>query len=417
MTLPVAKLPARHPRYTYVTADLVTGTLMEEIPLGQVSFTRALNDAGTLQGAFAYTAKTAALLRPATAPARTALYALRDGQCVWGGIIWTRRPNHANRVVQLGCADWWSYLEHRFITADADFTATDQNDIIRSLLTTMAAAGPGADLSISVSAGSSGRTLDRTYYGFNYMSVADAIKQLAEDEGGPDIRCDTTGNLTTGITRQLYIGTPQLGRSADQTGIVLDYGAQGASLTGMEELEDGSNTETLHYALGPGSEDAKLIGTAVRTDMTATYGWPMLEGTTSYNDDTLDSDEAIDAKARADLTARAGIRTLPNGSSRTLEIGTIDPGDQVRLEITADWYNADPSHDDLQGTWIQTTRVTSLTVDVPDDGGAETVTPVFGDLIVATIEVEPETPPATPPTLSAVYYGDGVYGDGVYGGS
>lgn len=421
MTLPKSRLPARHPRYTYLTADLITGTLLEDIPLGQVRFNRGLNDAGMLTGAFAYTARTAALLRPATTPARTVLYALRDNQAVWGGIIWTRRVDHANRIVSLGCADWWSYPEHRYITADADFTNTDQNDIIRSLITTMATTPVGGDLSLQLSSGTSGRALDRTYYGFNYLSVAEAVRQLAEDEGGPDFRADTVGTLETGITRQLLIGTPHLGRSAAETGLVLDYGAQGAALRDLVETEDGSTTETRHYALGPGTEDAKLIGVATRSDLTTDYGWPLLEGTTSYSDDTLDSDEAIAAKARADLTSRAGVRTLPTGTTRVLEVGTIEPGDEVRLEVTADWYNADPSRDTLRGIWTQTTRVTSFTVDVPDDGGTETVTPTFGDLVVISRQIQPTTGPTTTaltlgaPSADPGDYGAGDYGSGIYG--
>lgn len=422
MPLPLPKLPARHPRWTYLAADLSTGALIEEIPLGGVRYSRGLNGAGTLSGAFAYTAKTAALLRPATTPARTALYALRDGQVMWGGIIWTRRIDHDTRVVSLGCADWWSYYEHRLIGTTLDFTETDQNDIARAILAAMDATAPGGgNIGIVTSAGDSGKTLDRTFDWFNYTRAADALQQLAEDEGGPDLRFDTVGSITGGITRQMMIGTPHLGRPAATTGIVVDYGGQGAILEQLVEDEDGSTVESVHYALGPGSEEAKLVGIAQRSELVLSYGWPLLEGTTSYNDDTLDSDEAINARARADLDARAGVRTLPSGSTRGIEVGTLDPGDEVLLEVTSDWYNDDPSSDDLQGTWSQTTRVTSFSVDIPDNGGVETVTPTFGDLVVTAKTIRPAAAPearvfALGAGASNLGFGDGLFGEGLFGG-
>ncbi len=421
MPLPEPKLPARHPRWTYLAADLSSGTIIDELPLGRVQFSRALNTAGILTGSFAYTPRTAPLLRPASTPGRTALYALRDGQVQWGGILWSRKVDHDRRVVGVTCADWWSYYDHRLITATLDFTETDQNDIARAIIAAMDATSPGGgSIDIATSAGAGGRVLDRTFDWFNYTAAADALRQLAEDEGGPDLRFDTVGTLATGITRQLNIGTPRLGRRADGTGIVIDYGSQGAILENLVEDEDGSTIESVHYALGPGSEEAKLVGVAQRSDLVLTYGWPLLEGTTSYNDDTLDSDEAINAKARADLDARAGIRTLPAGSTRGIDVGTLDPGDEVLLEVTSDWYNDDPSAD-LTGTWSQTTRVTSFTVDIPDNGGVETLTPTFGDLVVVSKTTHPTVEPefralALGAGASNLGYGDGPYGEGLYGG-
>lgn len=420
MTLPLPKLPARHPRWTYLTADLRTGAVIDEVPLGGVRFSRALNTAGTLDGSFAYTASTAALLRPATTPARTALYALRDGQVMWGGIIWTRHVDHDRRVVSLGCADWWSYYDHRLITDTLDFTDADQNVIARAVLTAMNAAA-GGSIGVVASSGVSGRILDRTFDWFNYLRASEALRQLAEDEGGPDLRFDTTGTLATGIHRQLLIGTPHLGRDADTTGIVVDYGGQGAILEQLVEDEDGSTVESTHYALGPGSEEAKLVGVATDPHLVPDYGWPVLQGATSYSDDTLDSDEAIAARARADLASRAGVRTLPSGTTRGIALGTIDPGDEVLLEVTSDWYNDDPSRDDLRGTWAQPARVTSFTVNIPDNGGPESITPTFGDLVITARNTHPAAAIAgralilsSPPPGFA--YGDGAYGDGPYGG-
>jgi hypothetical protein len=433
MALPARRIPARHPRYTFITADLASGRIIDEIPLGGVSFTRGLNEAGTLSGSFAYTARSAALLRPATTPARTALYALRDGRAVWGGIIWTRRIDHGARIVDIGCADWWSYFDHRFIgltitggvldtTSEPDFTETDVNTVARSLLST-AQGYTGGNLGVTASVGDSGVPIDIAYDWFNFTTVGDALRGLAQQENGPDIRFDTLGSIADGFTRQLAIGKPQLGRSAVESGIVLDYGGVGANLEGLVESEDGSTVESVHYALGPGSEEGRLIGVAEAGLVAG--GWPRLEGTTTYADDTLDTDDAINARARADLTARAGIRTMPDAATRGLTVGEIDPGDEVRLDIETDWYNDNPA-ESLTGVWSSSTRVTSFTVTVPDDGANEVVQPVFGDLVVTSrtltrgrpsTAVEGLSLPTEAPTGGGGtgLYGDGLYGDGIYG--
>ena len=436
MALPARRIPARHPRYTFITADLATGQLIDEVPLGNVSFSRGLNAAGTLQGSFAYTARSAALLRPATTPARTAIYALRDGRAVWGGIIWTRRVDHGSRIVDIGCADWWSYFDHRFIgltltLADEndpdsltlavdspDFTEADTNDVARALLAT-AQGYTGGDLGVTANTDDSGQVVDIAYDWFNFATVGDALRGLAEQENGPDIRFDTTGSIADGFTRHLVLGSPRLGRSAAETGIVLDYGGVGANLEGLVESEDGSGVESVHYALGPGSEEGRLIGVA-EADLVA-GGWPRLEGPTTYADDTLDTDEAINARARADLAARSGIRTLPDAATRGLTVGEIDPGDEVRLDVETDWYNANPA-ESFTGVWSAPTRVTSFTVTVPDDGAREIVQPVFGDLVVTARTLTRGRPStaveglALPTSLAPEPGGgSGLYGDGLYG--
>lgn len=430
MALPELRKPSPHPRYAYLTADLRTGAILEEVPLGGVQFSRTLNDAGTLSGQFAYTAQSAALLRPATEPARTALYVLRDGRAVWGGIIWTRRIDHAARVVSIGCADWWSYFDHRYIGVDVsggelvvdtpDYIDTDQNDVARDLVA-LAQAYTGGDLGVEASTGTSGTNLDITFDWFNFATVGETLRQIATGENGCDIRFDTAGDVASGFRRLLVIGTPTLGRDADTTGLVFDAGGQGAILDSLVEDEDGSTVETVHYALGPGDGEAKLTGVAESALVDS--GWPRLEGSTSYNDDTLDSDEAINARARADLAARSGVRTLPSGSTRAVAPGLIDPGDEVVLEVEADWYNDDPSAA-FTGIWRSSTRVTSFTYTVPDDGSAETLEPVFGDLVVtsrgltrgAPSVVETfALPTSTLSPVNPTTYGDGGYGEGIFG--
>src|SRR3954462_6964694 len=96
--------------YTYYAADLMTGQLLDEIPLSDVSFTLPINDAGTLSATVPLYSRSG--LAQTLATARTALYVDRDGVLVWGGVLWTRRYDAKDTSLQLDALDFLSYLDH-----------------------------------------------------------------------------------------------------------------------------------------------------------------------------------------------------------------------------------------------------------------------------------------------------------------
>jgi hypothetical protein len=397
-----------------MTADLRTGKLLEEVPLGGVSFSKRLNDAGTLTGAFEYDLRLASLLKPTTLPGRTALYAFRDHQAVWGGIIWQRTIDHETSTCSLQCADFWTYFDHRRLLGALTFNGLDQNAIARALVAD-AQAATGGSIGVTLPENASGVALDRDYKPWNYPTYASLLQDLSALEDGPDIRFDVTGT-DPDVTRQLLVGTPRLGRSLDLSGIILDYGVEGAALNRLTEVEDGSVTETTHIALGPGSEASQFVGTASRADLIAA-GWPLLEGLTSRSDESI-GQNTIDAYAAADLAAAGGLKVTLTGTSTKLEVGTFEPGDEARIDIDAPWYNTNPAAGEVtvipgttgggaygEGAYgegpyggssstpaVEVTtpadqksstvsRITAFTVSLPDDGSSESVSFEFGQLL------------------------------------
>jgi hypothetical protein len=94
----------------------VTNELIAEIPFKGVSYERVLTGAGTFSGSIISSPETASLsLYESTMPGRTGLYVVRDGVCVWGGIIWSRSYNVNERVVQVSASEFTSYFHHRRI--------------------------------------------------------------------------------------------------------------------------------------------------------------------------------------------------------------------------------------------------------------------------------------------------------------
>jgi len=102
--------------YRYFLCDIMTGELLVEVPFKEVSYSRSLNEAGTFSGQIPVTADTFNLsVYENTLPGKTSLYVVRNGVCVWGGIIWSRTYDLIDRVVTISGSEFTSYFSHRVI--------------------------------------------------------------------------------------------------------------------------------------------------------------------------------------------------------------------------------------------------------------------------------------------------------------
>jgi hypothetical protein len=113
--------------YRYFVADFLTNAVIAELPLKGVSYERAIKGAGTFSANIPVIDKTAAYnLYESTMPGKTALYVVRNDECVWGGIIWSRSYSVESRDLSISASEFTSYLHHRLIwkTYSHDFPAT-----------------------------------------------------------------------------------------------------------------------------------------------------------------------------------------------------------------------------------------------------------------------------------------------------
>ena len=102
--------------YRYYVADLLTNNVIAEIPFTNVTYERALSKAGSFSGEIPIIEATKNLnLYETTMPGKTALYVLRNGVCVWGGIIWSRSYSPDNKSLTVDGQEWVSYLYHRAV--------------------------------------------------------------------------------------------------------------------------------------------------------------------------------------------------------------------------------------------------------------------------------------------------------------
>jgi hypothetical protein len=113
-------------QYRYFTTDLLTNTVLAEIPFSGVSFARSIKAAGSFSGNIPVIPETASMnIYESTMPGKTGLYIVRDQVCVWGGIIWSRSYDVVERMLSVNASEFTSYFHKRNIwnTWSHDFGA------------------------------------------------------------------------------------------------------------------------------------------------------------------------------------------------------------------------------------------------------------------------------------------------------
>lgn len=104
------------PVYRYFVVDLISNSVLAEIPFKGVSYERALKGAGSWTGSIPFNYQTKSFnLYDSTMPGKTALYVMRNDKCVWGGIIWSRSYDVVTKQLSVNASEFTSYFHHRRI--------------------------------------------------------------------------------------------------------------------------------------------------------------------------------------------------------------------------------------------------------------------------------------------------------------
>lgn len=102
--------------YRYFLTDLMSNEIISEVPFKGVSFERTNRRAGSFSGTIPFVEATEGLnLYEATMPGRTGLYVMRNGVCVWGGIVWSRSYSVDSQELGVEGGEFLSYFYHRNI--------------------------------------------------------------------------------------------------------------------------------------------------------------------------------------------------------------------------------------------------------------------------------------------------------------
>lgn len=273
---------------------------------------------------------------PDIGPARTALFVERNGDLVWGGVLWARRYDFAAGTVELNAEGWWSYIRRRHIRVDRTYVGWDQADLARDLVhlsNTSYSDGAYIGITVDTAGPDTGVTRDRTYYGFERKNIAEAVEQLAAVEDGFDWAVTTTWGPGGAPLVRFGITYPAGGRMTD---VVLELGTNVATL---DVEEDATSMANVIDALGSGEGVDRLIWPHSEGDSRGDY--PRLEAAPVWADVvyiTTLAGHAADELARRRRPLLSCRATLHSGADPG--IGSFEVGDTVRVKAGR-WVDAD----------------------------------------------------------------------------
>lgn len=349
-------------RYTYVLQDLVSGTIKDEVPLRSVSWGKVRNAPGFLNASIDYR-------HPKATPSnfarcRTAVWILRDGVCVWGGILWTLRRNGDG--LNIGCEGFWSYFRKRRLRHTKDFTtvATDPLAIVRNLIDYAQDPdfSPGGDIGVTVGSELWGTTVQRSWFFYERKVIADIIEALADNTASFDFEIDCAYDASANeFSKTLRLYAPRQGRRTNlswEIGIHCDLN---------EYFLDGTRQENQVLGIGAGEGASMKLAQATDTNQLGTF--PLLEGAFIAKDI---SDQAHLAEL---CQTRLANRRMP-GATPSIVLRHEAPGAQIGNWIVGDEIKLTGGDGFTQ--FDQYFRIDSFTVNVSDESN-EDVTVEFED--------------------------------------
>lgn len=357
--------------YAYFVTDLRNNDVLAELPLQNVSYDVRLSDAGEFSGDIIVNEDTTVYdLRNTTFPGRTGLYVVRDGEPVWGGIIWKRKYDNGSRKLTLLASTFESYLEHRFVLESRTFVNTDQLDIARWLLElddTLEA------IQATVSVKTSPRSRDRTMNSWEFKTVLDELTRLGALIDGFDWNVEITRDPATAeILRQFEFYYEARGIPADQTTLSFEYPGSIRTFTLNEDANAGAN---IVYAIGIGEGIDQITAGAYVADQII-QGYPKLETSRSYKNVSVPATLQAHAEADRDrLSSPVSIFEVTVSANEEPQLGSYAIGDWARFRI-----------EDIFVTPMidQFARITGIKVDIDNGTGLESVTLTLGGKEVTT---------------------------------
>jgi hypothetical protein len=346
--------------YTWFGCDLVTGQIIEELPVNADSLS-------TLIGAYS----TASVSIPlpdapaswpsATEPGRTLLVCSRDldDVIVWGGMV-TSRSGGSGTNLSLGLATLEAYLDRRF-TPTRVYYGADEARIAEDLVLTTQWLGDGVDLLID--APDTNALRDRTYEDSSDSTVYSDLVELSGVEGGPEWTISLRWNGEKTHVEKVFVLRKRLGVQRESPEAVFDFPGTVKAYEFSESFtrEDGANEVQV---FGDGEGPARPASAQWYSGIP---GFPKFE-TRETRSGVVES-ATLDRHAEELLyMMRLGARTLTieaDADSAPLYLNGWGLGDTVALRV-------ERSYRHPEGLWA-TGRVIGCDLD-PRSGG--TVSPI-----------------------------------------
>ena len=255
-------------RYRFYTTNLITNEILSEIPFKGVNYQRSLKAAGQFSGQIEIIPETEHMdIYNSTMPGKTGLYVMRNGVCVWGGIIWSRKYDIISRQLDVSASEFTSYLHHRLawksLNNTFQGTLTSESGSCRILL---------SDYSEyqTIKVGASVRVIFREVGNFDYNGYYTVTSILNGDSSGFSV---TIPGLPSGTYNEttVYIRTD-----------TFDYVRHLLDSTFVDYINNPFQNDEIEPATGVDSRITSVaVSSGVVTITTAT-AHTAVEGQTAY---------------------------------------------------------------------------------------------------------------------------------------
>lgn len=355
----------------YISVDLVTGAIVAQLPLADVHFVTVLNGAGPLTARLKLPGDDLELAGgyvDACEEGRRAIYIEHDDQIVWAGPIWVTEYDTDTQHVSIKGAEMESYWNRRRIRWSVDYSSADQFAIFRGLVNESQDA-LGGDLGIvTTGLGASGVRRDRSYRLWEEKNLGEALRQLAEVDGGFDYWIEVT-KADGAYTRRLRLAHPERGDSDPARIWTL-----GNNMLTLKLPRDATKQANSVAGIGAGEGIDMLRSLSTDLDI-LDAGYPLLEDSFSYKD--VKRQSTLNGHTQANLAAVKQPISLPVAEvlrdSDPL-FGTYHPGDTATLRVLP---ATEPRW--LDGVDLPA-RIYSIGVSSSDDGEVDTAIITFEEI-------------------------------------
>jgi len=335
--------------FRYVTTNIyqsgsTANPVIAELPFTGVNFTQQLNSIGTFQGNVLLSGINSTNLNVynGTTPGKTILWVIyNDTQSsnsypVWSGVIWNREYDSENQTLFITAQEMLSLYQRRRISDTKTYTSQDPTYIAKDLMQYTEAKSYGKT-GLTYSVASSAFSTTKTYNNYEFKSVYQAVKDLAQNFFDFAITPYLSGgNLVNQFTVGIPLGTPY--SSSDPTSAVFQFPG---NVISYRFPEDGISAANRLYGLGYGANAKKLTTTAVDSDK-YTDGFPLLEDAVNYID--IGDQTLLNNVTLGQLNAIS----YPPTTVEIVIPTYVDPyyythysiGDTVQVRITDDYFPA-----------------------------------------------------------------------------
>lgn len=333
--------------FRYVTTNIyqsgsTPNPVIAELPFTGVNFTQQLNSIGTFQGNVLLSGINSTNLNVynGTTPGKTILWVIyndtesSNSYPVWSGVIWNREYDSENQTLSITAQEMLSLYQRRRISDTKTYTAQDPTYIAQNLMQYTEAKSYGKT-GLTYSVPSSSFSTTKTYNNYEFKSVYQAVKDLAQNFFDfAIIPYLSGGDLVNQFTIGLPLGTPY--SSSDPTSAVFQFPG---NVISYRFPEDGISAANRLYGLGYGANSKKLTTTAVDSAK-YTDGFPLLEDAVNYID--IGSQTLLNNVTLGHLNAVS----YPPTTVEIVIPTYVDPyyythysiGDTVQVRITDDYF-------------------------------------------------------------------------------